>query len=444
MKNKPAYTEPLSQVLRRHPHGDKAEITSAVRWVALSALFLFLALIVLYIFVGVYINALASAVAVILILVSIHLLKQDAVSVPSTILAITIITLITWLATFGQGLYDIGVLGYPVILIVAGLILRGRVIIYLAFLIILCLAWLAFGDYFDWYQLITITQNNIQDFFIASIIILIAGNAVYRLVRNVFHNLSKAENEIERREKAEQEREALIHQLKSKNQELDRFAVSVSHDLKTPLITMAGYLGYLEKDALTGNTERIGRDIAQINDAAKKMGRLVDELLDLSRVGRIMNKPVDVPFEEMAREALSAADGLLKARQVQVRMDAGFPVVHVDRVRIVQVIQNLVTNAVKFMGGQTDPLVEIGFKEMDGAQIFFVRDNGMGIAAQHHEQIFGLFTKLDPNTAGTGLGLGLVKRIIEVHGGKIWVESEPGKGATFYFTLAEQTPREIS
>ena len=104
-----------------------------------------------------------------------------------------------------------------------------------------------------------------------------------------------------------------------------------------------------------------------------------------------------------------------------------------------QVVQNLITNAVKFMGKQTDPLIEINAEEKNGEYVFFVRDNGMGIDPKYQEQIFGLFNKLNADTEGLGIGLGIVKRIIEVHGGRVWVEFELEKGASFYFTLPGET-----
>jgi len=109
-----------------------------------------------------------------------------------------------------------------------------------------------------------------------------------------------------------------------------------------------------------------------------------------------------------------------------------------DRQRLVEVLQNLLDNAAKFMGHQPDPRIEIGQRGEDaehGKIIFYVKDNGIGIAPEHHERIFGLFNQLDPKMGGTGVGLALVKRIVEFHGGRIWVESEAGKGSTFYFTL---------
>ena len=435
MKNRPAYKEPLSTVLRRHPEGSKTEIASTLRWVGISGLGIFLVLMLSSLLAGDYAGALVIFIGIIPVIIALTLIQREAVSVPSTVLAVTFILLVTVLSTQNQGIYDIGVLAYPVILIIAGLILRGRVIMYLAFLIIACLAWLSFGDIWNWYQPGYLTSTNPEDFFIASIIVLVAGNAVYRLARNVYKNLSRAEEEIRMREEAEMEREEVIQQLKRKNQELDRFALRVSHDLKTPLITLAGFLGYLEKDIKDGKHEQAVKDFSQINAAAKTMGKFVDELLDLSRVGRITNPPLDVPFDNLLQDALKATDGLLKAKQVQVEVDSTFPLVHVDRARVVQVMQNLITNAVKFMGDQPAPRIRIGFKEIDGEHIFFVSDNGIGIAPENHERIFELFNKLNPEMEGTGIGLGLVKKIIEVHHGKIWVESELGRGSTFKFTL---------
>ena len=418
------------------------EIASTIRWIAAISLALFLVMVVIYSLSGNYRNALITAFGVLPIIVSIIFLRQNSVSVPSTILAVTIILLITALSTFGQGIYDIGVLGFPVILIVAGLILRGRVILYLALLIIACMGWLVFGNLYNFYTPKIITGAVSEDFFYGSIIILIAGNAVYRLVHNIYRNLSLAEEEIKMRKDAELKREAIIEQLKNKNQELDRFAVRVSHDLKTPLITLAGFLGYLEKDIHNGDVEKAAKDFSQIKNAAKTMAIFVDELLDLSRIGRIINPPTDVSFDEIVQDSLKVTEGIIQEKQVQVKVDPEFPMVHVDRARIVQVMQNLITNAVKFMGDQPNPIIRIGCEEKDGEHVYYVQDNGIGIEPENHNRIFELFNKLDPIVEGTGIGLGVAKKIIEVHNGKIWVESESGKGAAFKFTLGK--PLEVN
>jgi signal transduction histidine kinase len=233
-------------------------------------------------------------------------------------------------------------------------------------------------------------------------------------------------------------RKKLISELENKNAELERFTYTVSHDLKSPLFTIRGFLGYLEPDARSGNYERLTGDVQRIIDATDKMQRLLNELLELSRVGRIKNEPVSLPFGELAREASELAQGRIMARDISIHIDPNLPNVYGDRIRLTEVLQNLLDNAAKFIGDQKDPCIEIGCRGEDpesGNLIFFVRDNGMGIAPEHFDRVFGLFNKLDPKTDGTGIGLALVKRIIEVHGGRIWVESEVGKGSTFLFTL---------
>jgi len=235
----------------------------------------------------------------------------------------------------------------------------------------------------------------------------------------------------------------LVQELQAKNDELERFTYTVSHDLRAPLITVAGFVGYLEQDVRQGELEKIDKDVLRINEGIAKMQRLLTELLDLSRIGRMTNPPEDVPFEEIVHEALDLVEGRLKARQVQVSVEADLPSVFVDRARLVEVIQNLVDNASKFMGDQENPMIEIGAQADSGKPVFFVRDNGIGIAPQFHERVFGLFNKLDVESEGTGIGLALVKRIIEVHGGKIWVESELGKGTTFFFTLENKDKQEM-
>ena len=230
------------------------------------------------------------------------------------------------------------------------------------------------------------------------------------------------------------ERKKLIEELENKNAELERFTYTVSHDLKSPIITIRGFLGFLEKDALTGNMSRLRGDVKRISDATDKMQTLLNELLDLSRIGRLVNPPTQVAFNEIVYEALDLVQGRIQANQVQVSIQENMDTVYVDRQRMVEVVQNLIDNAAKFVG--ENPRIEIGQNgEDDEMPIFFVRDNGIGIPAVHHERIFGLFNKLDANSEGTGIGLALVRRIVEVHKGRIWVQSEPQKGSTFFFTL---------
>jgi len=238
------------------------------------------------------------------------------------------------------------------------------------------------------------------------------------------------------RKQVEAEREKFVEELANKNAELEQFTYTVSHDLKSPLFTITGFLSYLEQDALSGNIEQLKKDVHRIQDAVLKMQRLLNELLELSRVGRIINEKEKVSFNELVKEAVELVQGRLDERGVTLQIDPDLPVVYGDRPRLIEVLQNLIDNAAKYMGAQSRPVIEIGQRGGRGdVPVLYVKDNGIGIDAEHHEQIFGLFTKLDATSEGTGIGLALVKRIIEFHGGRIWVESEPGSGSTFFFTL---------
>ena len=155
-----------------------------------------------------------------------------------------------------------------------------------------------------------------------------------------------------------------------------------------------------------------------------------------------MNAPEKVSFQLLIKEAVELTDGRLRAAGTDVIVNDELPDVYGDRQRLLEVVQNLIDNSAKFMGDQEHPLIEIGQKGGidNGYVTFFIRDNGIGIAPEFHERIFGLFNRLNPRIEGTGIGLSLVKRIIEFHGGQLWVQSNVGEGATFYFTLPNVKP----
>jgi PAS domain S-box-containing protein len=247
------------------------------------------------------------------------------------------------------------------------------------------------------------------------------------------------------RRRAESQREAALEEtrqkakeLQEKNDELTRFTYAVSHDLRSPLVTIQTFQGYLERDIRSQDAARMEKDLGYIRNAADKMSRLLNELLRLSRVGSIMNPFEEAPLQAIVKEALDLGAGRITARGVRVDLTEEPVVLYGDRTRLVEVFQNLVDNAAKFMGDQPAPRVEIGVKQAGEELVLHVRDNGIGIDPELQPLVFGLFHKLDPDAQGEGIGLALVKRIVEVHGGRIWVESEgPGKGTTFRFTLAK-------
>ena len=248
--------------------------------------------------------------------------------------------------------------------------------------------------------------------------------------------------DISERKRAEAERETLIAELEAKNAELERFTYTVSHDLKSPLITIKGFLGLLEGDLARGDADKLKNDIRRISHAADQMKILLDELLALSRIGRMVNPSEEMSLADLAHEAQKLLSGLISERNVQLEISTDLPSIYGDRSRLFEVYQNLIDNAVKYMGNQPKPYIEIGSRQENGNTVFYIKDNGMGIDSRYHEKIFNLFEKLDSEAEGTGIGLALAKRIIELHGGLIWVESEGlGKGSTFCFTLPGEKQR---
>lgn len=234
------------------------------------------------------------------------------------------------------------------------------------------------------------------------------------------------------------ERKNLIAQLEANNAELERFTYTVSHDLRNPLVTIKGFLGMLEKDLRENQEERIQSDFQRISNAADKMHVLLGDLLELSRIGRIINPPEKIDPVRLAQEAVETLDARIRSTNVKVSISPDLPVIYGDRVRLREVLENLIDNAAKYTASQTDPIVEIGTRTQNGEQIIFVKDNGIGIDPKYQVRIFSLFEKLNPISEGTGIGLALIKRIIEVHGGRIWVESEGlGTGSTFCFTIPD-------
>jgi PAS domain S-box-containing protein len=269
------------------------------------------------------------------------------------------------------------------------------------------------------------------------------GHPVWDAERQQLVGIYGAVQDITDRKLVEAEREALIHELEAKNAELERFAYTVSHDLKSPLITIRGFLSFVEADAVAGNLDRVRSDIGRIADAVDKMQRLLNELLELSRVGRVMNPPQAVSMTALAKDAASLVAGRLRDNRVQIAIPDELPIVWGDRARLVEVMQNLIDNSAKFIGDQKQPRIEIGARQ-DGPDdlVFYVRDNGKGIDPRFLDRVFGLFDKLDPESEGSGVGLALVKRIVDLHKGRVWVESEgAGRGTTVCFTLPEPQTR---
>jgi hypothetical protein len=210
----------------------------------------------------------------------------------------------------------------------------------------------------------------------------------------------------------------------------------VSHDLKSPLVTITGFLGLLESHLEAGRPERARSAAERIRRAAGRMSELIDDLLELSRVGRLRGEITEVDVNALVEEV---ADGLrrrMAAARCRLRIRPDLPRVRADARRLGEAFENLLTNALKYACPAGATFVEIRGEIVDDEVRYVVEDDGPGIPAEYHTTVFDLFQRLaGPEVEGTGMGLAIVSRIMEVHEGRTWVESEPGEGARFYLAF---------
>ena len=225
-------------------------------------------------------------------------------------------------------------------------------------------------------------------------------------------------------------------ELEFKNAELERFVYTVSHELRSPLITTKGFIGLLQRDLDANDREKVARDLGKISQATDNMGELLEGLLELSRVGLVINPPHRGSVKTLVEQAIDHLRDLIESRDVVIEVDDNMPSFWGDGMRLTEVFQNLIENGIKFMGSQAAPRIRIGAKKQGNNIVCWVEDNGIGIEPEYHDRIFKLFERLDQNIDGTGIGMALVQRIVQAHGGDIRVESEgENSGSKFVFTI---------
>jgi len=225
--------------------------------------------------------------------------------------------------------------------------------------------------------------------------------------------------------------------LKKANEELENFIFTVSHDLKSPIVSIQGFSTILLSEYKDRLDEEGQHYLERIHSNISQMERLIHDLLELSRVGKMTKPFEEVEVSQILDCVLTELQFQLEERGIEFVVPEKLPTIFCDPQRMAQVFSNLITNSIKYMGDTQNPRIEVGCIDKGDHYRFFVKDNGIGIDPKYHQKIFELFQVLKEvkGVEGTGVGLTIVKRIVENHGGRVWVESEKGKGATFYFTI---------
>jgi K+-sensing histidine kinase KdpD len=300
-----------------------------------------------------------------------------------------------------------------------------------------------------------ISREDFPSFFVftawALLIASFAG-ARRRIEDDLSHARDRLQVEVEQRKQQEDEIRKLNQklanraaELESSNKELESFAYSVSHDLRAPLRHVVGFSELLQKQAASLLDDKSQRYIKTILDSAKKMGKLIDDLLSFSRIGRAETKRSLVNLEQLVKDVVSEIEQETRGREIAWKFDA-LPVCYGDRSMLMLVLVNLVSNAVKFTRMRTRAEIEIGCADGDNDDLeVFVRDNGAGFDMQYANKLFGVFQRLHraDEFEGTGIGLATVQRIIHRHGGKVRAEGAVDQGATFYFSLPKAQHSEL-
>ena len=245
----------------------------------------------------------------------------------------------------------------------------------------------------------------------------------------------EAEAALQAREKQLQQYTA---ELERSNADMDAFVYIASHDLKEPLRGIHNYAQILLEDCAEKLDEENQNDLATLGRLAQRMEGLIDDLRLYSRIGRAERGQVDLDMQQVVHDACEQLQVLLDEKGVEVRVPRCLPHVMYQPSHLMTIVQNLIANAARY-NDKPNKWIEIGAQRGESTPVFYVRDNGIGIDPDLHDQVFLMFRRLhvrEKYGSGSGVGLAMVKRILECHGGCIWLESQPGEGTTFYFTLA--------
>ena len=244
------------------------------------------------------------------------------------------------------------------------------------------------------------------------------------------------------RKRAEEAQERLSQQLQMQVSELEAFSYGIAHDLRSPLVSIEGFSRLLREDMLNHDAERVQEDMRLIESGVSKMRQFLNRTLEYSRAGYLVKRTMNVPFGKIVEEVIAEFSNQIKTIGATVSVAKSFPCVYADRIRITEVLTNLIQNSINYRD-KTRPLkIDMGYWLSKDKAVFFVRDNGIGIDASEMKKVFDLFYRGTADGEGSGAGLAIVKRIIEAHEGRIWVQDQWTKGTSLCFTLPQKNGTE--
>jgi len=288
---------------------------------------------------------------------------------------------------------------------------------------------------------ISLVESNIITILFSSVIATIAAYFILRKRQLLLQHTMK---EIAVRKRAEEEINNLnkelknnILQLQAANSELESFSYSVSHDLRAPLRHVIGYVELLQKNSSSVLDEKSLHYLKTISDSAKRMGLLIDDLLNFSRIGRVEMQQTQFGLEQLVKEVLGDLEHEMAGRRFKLEIGE-LPDIYGDRSLMKLVFLNLIANSIKFTAPRDESKIEIGAGADDGSEVVvFVRDNGVGFDMKYADKLFGVFQRLHSTGRfeGTGIGLANVQRIVHRHGGRVWAQGAVDGGATFYVSI---------
>ncbi|MBN2089205.1 hypothetical protein JW964_06315 [candidate division KSB1 bacterium] len=346
-----------------------------------------------------------------------------------------------------QGIHDVVVLLYPLLFIIASLLLRRReyyVFITLSLFSIIWIGWQEMKGTLTSPVIAVYYQNGfvLAELISIIIILLLGATGIHLIIQNMLTYLNRAQIN----EKALQEANRLLDrrvqertdELQAANRELEAFAYSVSHDLRAPLRSISIFSRILREDYCTQLSVEIQDYLERINTSAIRMDNLICHLLEFSRLSRQPLHKTPIDLTQLVKQVVEELQSE-KMNQNAIISIGKLPRGYGDQSLMRQVFMNLLSNAFKYSRFQNPPQIEIGYQHSGNRVVYFVRDNGVGFDMKFVDKLFGVFQRLHSQAEfeGTGIGLAIVRRIIQRHGGEVWAEGKVGEGATFYLTLSD-------